>query len=293
MLTSSLPSPPWQPPPPNEETAPNKPLAVPLQCSHPHPGLCQVGEIIGIVYPSLPTLPNTTHRHLLCSPLTPPFSCAKWDAHVWSPEPICRPMWHPSLQTWALCLPAPWQGGEELFLSPKHADAHHWFLMPPSHIVGDGTGEVPNLLYWSLFLWISMAAENTGEHIKETEIHLRRWNGVKISPLRLKSLSFFTRMSNYILTFSHHVTEYHNTWAIMFFSSPELIALASKSFSLECVVGMSALALLRNDETFNVCRGMQGILKCWNWQRTACRLMSVSMRKWFGCFPEREITENG
>lgn len=39
----------------------------------------------------------------------------------------------------------------------------------------------------------------------------------------------------------------------MFFFSPELIALASKSFSLECVVGMSALALLGNDETFSVC----------------------------------------
>ena len=37
--------------PPNKETnrEPNKPVAIPLQCSHPHPGLCQVGEIIGIV----------------------------------------------------------------------------------------------------------------------------------------------------------------------------------------------------------------------------------------------------
>lgn len=47
---------------PNKETnrKPNKPVAVPLQCSHPHPGRCQVGEIIGIVYPHPSHPPSTT-----------------------------------------------------------------------------------------------------------------------------------------------------------------------------------------------------------------------------------------
>lgn len=55
---------------------------------------------------------------------------------------------------------APWQRGEELFLSPKHEDMHRWFQMPASHIVRDDFGQVPNLLYWSLFLCISIATDN-------------------------------------------------------------------------------------------------------------------------------------
>lgn len=48
---------------------------IPLQCSHPHPGLCQVGEIIGIVYPNTRTTPakTTTTVCTHTSHLPPPF----------------------------------------------------------------------------------------------------------------------------------------------------------------------------------------------------------------------------
>lgn len=92
--TPSSSSPPLSAPPPsNKETnrEPNKPVAVPLQCSHPHPTLCQDGEIIGIVYPVPTQLPtaattaqpqppllhpqhqNPTHARLPSSSPPPPF----------------------------------------------------------------------------------------------------------------------------------------------------------------------------------------------------------------------------
>lgn len=108
---------------------------IPLQCSHPHPGLCQVGEIIGIVYPQHTHYPRQYHHHSVhtylpsSSPFPAPsppssspflfFSSTKWDARVWSPEPICRPMWHPSLQTWALCLSLPGKEARNYFYPPN------------------------------------------------------------------------------------------------------------------------------------------------------------------------------
>lgn len=39
------------------------------------------------------------------SPSLAHFHLASWmELRVWSPEPICQLMWHPSHQTWALCL---------------------------------------------------------------------------------------------------------------------------------------------------------------------------------------------
>lgn len=57
---------------PNKETnrEPNKPVAIPLQCSHPHPGRCQVGEIIGVVYPTTTTFtPPATQQYTLTPPI--------------------------------------------------------------------------------------------------------------------------------------------------------------------------------------------------------------------------------
>lgn len=106
---------------------------IPLQCSHPHPGLCQVGEITGIVYPQHTHHPRQYHHHGVhtylpsSSPFPAPsppsssyfFFSTKWDARVWSPEPICRPMWHPSLQTWALCLSLPGKEARNYFYPPN------------------------------------------------------------------------------------------------------------------------------------------------------------------------------
>lgn len=84
--------------PPNKETnrEPNKPVAVPLQCSHPHPGPCQVGEIIGIVYPQHSRPPPHTHIHTpsattaACthaSHLPPPSSSPSLPPHPPPPSP--------------------------------------------------------------------------------------------------------------------------------------------------------------------------------------------------------------
>lgn len=61
--------------PPNKETnrEPNRPDAAPLQCSHPHPGPCQFGEIIAIVYPPPPNHTHTpTHAYYLHLPFLHP-----------------------------------------------------------------------------------------------------------------------------------------------------------------------------------------------------------------------------
>lgn len=94
-------------------------------------------------------------------------------------------------------------------------------------------------------------------------------------------------MSNYILT--HHVVGYHNIWAIIyffFFPPPHLslllwhLDLSPRSALLACRPWLR-LETMRPPMFAEI---HTGIFKCWNWQETGCQLMSVSTRKWFGCF---------
>lgn len=79
-----------------------------------------------------------------------------------------------------------------------------------------------------------------------------------------------------------------------FFSSYlPLIALASRSFSLECVAGMSALALVGNDETSDVCRGTHGNIQMLKLAGNGLSANERVYEKMIWLFPEREITENG
>lgn len=78
-----------------------------------------------------------------------------------------------------------------------------------------------------------------------------------------------------------------------FFSPlPRLITLASRSFSLECVAGMSALALLGNDKTSDVCRGTRGNIEMLKLAEKGLSANEHVYEKMIWLFPKREITEN-
>lgn len=90
-------------------------------------------------------------------------------------------------------------------------------------------------------------------------------------------------MSNYILTYSHHVIEYHNIWAIIFFLLV-LLLWHLDLFPWSALLARRLWLWLETTRPPMFAEVHTGIFKCWNWQRTGCQLMSVSMRKWFGCF---------
>lgn len=77
------------------------------------------------------------------------------------------------------------------------------------------------------------------------------------------------------------------------FSPLQLIALASRSFSLEGIAGMSALALVGNDETFDVCRDTHGNIQMLKLAGNGLSANERVYEKMIWLFPEREITENG
>lgn len=80
-----------------------------------------------------------------------------------------------------------------------------------------------------------------------------------------------------------------------FFSSspPQLIALASRSFSSECIAGVSALASVGNDETSDVCRDTHGNIQMLKLAGNGLSANERVYEKMIWLFPEREITENG
>lgn len=107
------------------------------------------------------------------SPSLAHFHLASWmELRVWSPEPICQLMWHPSHQTWALCLLHSGIACQIIFIPlppsfhPFHPHPTPFYTPPPpkkmhgyarlipkarlSHCQ-DRFGSMPNLLYWSLF----------------------------------------------------------------------------------------------------------------------------------------------
>lgn len=69
--------------------------------------------------------------------------------------------------------------------------------------------------------------------------------------------------------------------------------MASRSFSLECIAGMSALALVGNDETSDVCRGTHGNIQMLKLAGNGLSANERVYEKMIWLFPEREITENG
>lgn len=91
-------------------------------------------------------------------------------------------------------------------------------------------------------------------------------------------------MSNYIPTYSHHVIGYHNIWAIIFFSCLHLLLWHLHLFPWSALLACRPWLWLETMRPPMFAEIHTGIFKCWNWQETGCQLMSVSMRKWFGCF---------
>lgn len=90
-------------------------------------------------------------------------------------------------------------------------------------------------------------------------------------------------MSNYILTYSHHVIEYHNIWAIISFHL-SLLLWHLDLFPWSALLACRLWLWLETMRPPMFAEVHTGIFKCWNWQGTGCQLMSVSLRKWFGCF---------
>lgn len=180
--TPPLPSPPFlllclfYPSPPNKETnrEPNKPNSSPVQpsTSRTVPGWGNHWNCLPPTRAPPPPKPPPRRAHTppIFLPLSSPLSSLillLLLLLLYKMRCPCLIAWA-NLQTHVAPIPsdlgivplAPWQRGEELFLSPKHVDMHQWFQMPASHIVGADFGQVPNLLYWSLFLCISIATDN-------------------------------------------------------------------------------------------------------------------------------------
>lgn len=106
-------------------------------------------------------------------------------------------------------------------------------------------------------------------------------------PSRQPSIRWFhqftNRMSNYILTYSRLVIEYHNIWAIISFYLI-LLLWHLDLFPWSALLASRLWLWMETMRPPMFAEVHTGIFKCWNWQRTGCQLMSVSTRKWFGCF---------
>lgn len=82
------------------------------------------------------------------------------------------------------------------------------------------------------------------------------------------------------------------TFEPLYFPPLQLIALASRSFSLEGIAGMSALALVGNDETSDVCGDTHGNIQMLKLAGNGLSANERVYEKMIWLFPEREITEN-
>lgn len=80
---------------------------------------------------------------------------------------------------------------------------------------------------------------------------------------------------------------------VFFFPYLNLLLLSSQPFSLECVAGTTALALLGNDKTSDVCRGTRGNIEMLKLAENGLSANECVYEKMIWLFPEREITENG
>lgn len=83
------------------------------------------------------------------------------------------------------------------------------------------------------------------------------------------------------------------TFEPLFFFYLSLLLWHLDLFSLECVAGMSALALVGNDETSDVCRGTHGNIQMLKLAGNGLSANERVYEKMIWLFPEREITENG
>lgn len=148
----------------------------------------RLGKSLELFTPNTPTPPSSTtiaHPHL---PSTSPpplpsssysssffLSSPKWDAHVWSPEPICRPMWHPSLQTWALCLPLLAKRRGIIFIPQTRGYAPMISNACLAHCQGWFGPSAKPIILISLSLYFNSHGQCrfTAEHIREIKISLR------------------------------------------------------------------------------------------------------------------------